>query len=426
VTKLNSIHRAVFESIRNFLALCDESGVIVYINLAGKNLLKSPQVEDVVGRPISDFVDPDFSDIMAQGLKIFVDEVEGVPLKLVTVTGTPIDTIFFVSELAEEFGQATFMVECRDISQFILAAESARYREKRLNTVLKAVEQAVISINEFGTILSFNEAAEKIFGYQRPQAIGKNVNIIMPEPHHSNHDAYIMRYLADGIPKIIGTTQELEGRRSDGSSFPIELTVTEQKEKEDRRSFIGIISDISQRKQQEERIRFLALHDTLTGLPNRNSFNLRIDEALKRAKRGGSRVGCMFLDLDNFKPINDSLGHEAGDHVLKAVADRLSKCIRETDMAARFGGDEFVVVLEKISTRNDLEKIAGNILEAFKVPIAFDEHHCTVGASIGISIYPDDALDKGLLMKSADEAMYTVKESGRNGYQFAGKLAGEE
>jgi diguanylate cyclase (GGDEF)-like protein len=127
----------------------------------------------------------------------------------------------------------------------------------------------------------------------------------------------------------------------------------------------------------------------------------------------------MYIDLDNFKPVNDRLGHEAGDHVLKSIAQRLLGTIRKTDFAARIGGDEFVVVLENIEKRADIETVAQGILKSLKSPIAFEGHACGVGASIGIAVYPDDAEDRDALTRAADEVMYRVKQSGRNDYRFA-------
>jgi len=412
---------ATFERLHAAILLCDGNGIVRHLNTAGTQLLHANHAENVIGRSVTDFVDPDFADLMAEGLDVFVAELEGVPLKLMAVDGKLIDIILYVSRYENFVGEADihYLIECRDISRFINASESARWREQRLNAVLNAVDQAVISIDQFGQITDFNEAAEKIFQHRRAEAIGKNISLLMPAPHRDRHDQYLHNYFASGDAKFIGRLNEFECVRADGEVFPAEITVSEQADKDDHPSFIGIIRDITLKKRQEERIRFLALHDALTELPNRYAFTERLERALSRASRGDQLAALMYIDLDNFKPVNDRLGHEAGDHVLKSIAQRLLGTIRKTDFAARIGGDEFVVVLENIEKRADIETVAQGILKSLKSPIAFEGHACGVGASIGIAVYPDDAEDRDALTRAADEVMYRVKQSGRNDYRFA-------
>lgn len=407
----------MLQTIEHFVCIC-EDGNIVWINNRGLSLLRAPNPDSVLGTPISNFVSEDFAELFEEGLGLLGDEPGGVPLNILTAAADQINVNFFVSSLPSEEGHECHLVECQDITDLIRASKETRGREERINAILKAVDQAVISIDEFGLIKSVNEVATKIFGYEKRDMLGNNISFLLPEPHRSSHDEYLMRYLATGHARVIDQTNELEAVRADGTQFPIELTVTEVPDNEGRSTFVGSIRDITVRKAQEERIRFLALNDALTGLPNRASFNDNIEEAVARAKRNKSGVALMFIDLDKFKPINDTLGHDAGDLVLKTVADRLIKIIRTTDSAARLGGDEFVVVLENVDKKEDVVVVAKTLLEKVPEPIPFEDTSCSVGLSIGISHFPTDADSVETLLNAADKAMYKVKEAGRNNYAF--------
>ena len=180
---------------------------------------------------------------------------------------------------------------------------------------------------------------------------------------------------------------------------------------------IGVAMDISERKQVEERIAHMAHHDALTGLPNRALLRDRIGQAIARAHRNQAEVAVLFIDLDRFKHINDSLGHEAGDSLLEAVATRISVCLREGDTVSRLGGDEFVIVLPDADSRS-AAAVAAKVLEALSMPFQLHEHDLHVTASIGISGYPGDGEDTDMLMRNADTAMYHAKDTGRANYQF--------
>jgi len=407
----------MLQRIEHFVCIC-EDGNITWINDSGLSLLRAPNPDSVLGVPIVNFVSDDFSELFEDGLGLLAEEPGGVPLNLLTATAELINVNFFVSPLPENDGRERHLIECQDITDLIKASQETRGREQRINAILKAVDQAVITIDEFGVIKSVNDVATRIFGYEKTDMLGVNVNMLMPEPHRTAHDDYLVRYLASGHAKVIDQTREFNAVRADGSLFPIELTVTVVPEKDGRKSFVGSVRDITVQKAQEERIRFLALNDALTGLPNRASFNDKIDEAVARAKRNKSGIALMFIDLDKFKPINDTYGHDAGDLVLKTVAKRLTSTIRETDTAARLGGDEFVVILENITDKNDTKAVAKNLLDKVPEPIPFEDTSCSVGLSIGISHYPSDADSVEELLNAADRAMYKVKEAGRNNFSF--------
>ncbi|MDH3354782.1 MAG: EAL domain-containing protein, partial [Chromatiales bacterium] len=182
--------------------------------------------------------------------------------------------------------------------------------------------------------------------------------------------------------------------------------------------YIGVFSDISNIKETERQLEDLAYTDTLTGLPNRQLFHDRLDHELLRAHRQESRVALFFIDLDQFKRVNDTLGHHIGDELLKEVAERLKGCVRENDTVARLGGDEFTVILSDIISSRVVADIAQKIIDLLSNPFKLGENEIFIGASIGISLYPDDGLDEELLTRNADAAMYHAKDMGRGNFQF--------
>ena len=181
---------------------------------------------------------------------------------------------------------------------------------------------------------------------------------------------------------------------------------------------IGVSQDITERKRQEEEIRYLAYHDTLTGLPNRRLLDDRLRQNVYMAQRRDGRLAVMVIDLDHFKAVNDTCGHKTGDAVLREVAHRLSTCVRKADTLARPGGDEFVVVMSELSLESDCALVAEKILRALEPGIEVDGQVFSMGASIGISLFPSDAGDGEALLRNADVAMYRAKELGRNNYRF--------
>jgi diguanylate cyclase (GGDEF)-like protein len=182
--------------------------------------------------------------------------------------------------------------------------------------------------------------------------------------------------------------------------------------------FRGVIRDITERKRIEQQLNYLATHDVLTGLPNRILFMDRLELALVQSRRNRHKLAVMMFDLDDFKNVNDTLGHMVGDKLLKEVGNRLTGLLRQNDTVARLGGDEFIVLLSDFERMEDVNRIAGIILKAFQQPFVCGNHKIDTKASIGIAIYPDDCEDMESLLKKSDMAMYSVKVQGRNGYKF--------
>lgn len=292
-----------------------------------------------------------------------------------------------------------------------------RDSENRVQAVLDNVDEGIIAIAENGNIELFNPGAERMFGYRSADVIGKNVSMLMPEPYHSEHDAYLEHYLRTGDVRVIGIGREVTAQRSNGEVFPIDLRVSEFY-LTGRRQFIGTIRDITERKVSEEKILHLANHDALTGLPNRRLLQDRIEQTIARAQRSGTKFSVMFLDLDQFKPINDSLGHNTGDMLLQTVAGRILACLREEDTVARQGGDEFIVLLSSMDSPRDAMVVAQKILSALVLPYSIGIHELHISVSIGIAVYPEDGRDVETLLKNSDMAMYHAKQAGRGNYRF--------
>jgi diguanylate cyclase (GGDEF)-like protein len=266
-----------------------------------------------------------------------------------------------------------------------------------------------------------------MLGYQDPSLlIGKNMHRLI---HHSYADGSPMPIercrvnaaLREGMP--VHADDEVFWR-ADGSSFPVEYWSYPQVARNAVAGAVVTFLDISERRKAEETIRHMATHDGLTDLPSLRLYRDRLEMAMGSARRNKAQAAVMFLDLDGFKAVNDGFGHDAGDEVLKEVAARLRSALRETDTVARAGGDEFVLVLTDLQSPEGAAQIAGKILQLIAQPIRHKGSLVTVGASIGISVFPRDADEADELIKLADEAMYSVKKAGKNSYSFAGE-AGE-
>ncbi|HUW76299.1 MAG TPA: diguanylate cyclase [Gallionella sp.] len=290
--------------------------------------------------------------------------------------------------------------------------------ESRIRAVLENVDEGIVTISAAGNIQLFNPGAERIFGYSSKDVIDKNIAMLMPEPYRSGHDGYLERYLRTGEARMIGRAREVIGKRSNGEVFPMDLRISEF-HLDGIRQFIGTMRDITERKDAEEKILHLAHYDTLTDLPNRRLVQDRIQQTFASARRLKTKFAVMFVDIDNFKKINDHYGHDTGDLFLQMAAQRLTgSLLRADDTVGRQGGDEFIVLLANLSADKDAALVAQKILDALSAPFMINEQEIRSGASIGIAIYPKDGDNVDTLLKNSDAAMYAAKDAGRNNYQF--------
>lgn len=321
--------------------------------------------------------------------------------------------------------------------------EQVKNSEARERRIRDMMIDSVIIIDHKGIIQEFNKAAEINLGYSEHEIIGKNVDLLMTSADKNQHDQYIDNYLQTGRSQIIGVGREIIARRKDDTTFFADLSISKLASNENGPPlFIGTLHDVSDRKENElqllqnqndlklrvkQRTKELATandllsqqanFDALTGLANRYLFFDRLKQTMGQAKRHGYSLAILFIDLDGFKNINDLCGHDVGDEVLKKIAQRM-QCLRDEDTVARIGGDEFSIILNEINDISCIAQVVEKIIKAINQPLNLTEKNIPVGASVGISVYPNDNIDPDELLKQADIAMYQSKDKGKNTYTF--------
>jgi diguanylate cyclase (GGDEF)-like protein/PAS domain S-box-containing protein len=327
-----------------------------------------------------------------------------------------------ITPVCSDSGDVTHFVAVKhDITERRRAAQELCDREDKLRLILESTAEAIYGIDLEGRCTFCNPACLRLLGYKHSdELLGKNMHDLI---HHSRSNERKLPEEECRIFRAFKTGQEIHVDdevlwKADGTSFPAEYWSYPQRKGEDIVEAVVTFIDITERKAAEEQIRSLAYYDTLTGLPNRILLQDRLAQALAGASRHQDKVALLFLDLDHFKVINDSLGHSVGDLLLKQVAERLKQETREQDTVSRLGGDEFVVVLSGIRQIADSAVTAERIMNAMTSEFVIQGHSLNVGCSLGISIFPDDGRDGEILVKHADAAMYCAKENGRNDFQF--------
>lgn len=298
-----------------------------------------------------------------------------------------------------------------------------RESEKKMRSVVEGALDCIVMMDDKGNIVEFNPAAERTFGYKRDEVIGRNlVNVIIPSASRQGHIEGFRRFSELGESKMLGKRIELTAMRADGTEFPVELAITAF-DWTGSRMMVGFIRDITDRKKAELEINDLAYYDPLTKLPNRRLLRERLETTLLAERQLETFSAILFIDLDNFKILNDTRGHDVGDLLLIEVSARLKSCVRAEDTVARLGGDEFVVILEQLS--GDIEQataqaeLAGEKIRKelgrFYLIKDFD-HYST--PSIGINMFHGEEMSVDELLKRADTAMYQAKQAGRNAVRF--------
>ncbi len=264
-------------------------------------------------------------------------------------------------------------------------------------------------------IVYVNPAFERITGYSAAEVMGRNCRFL----HGEEHNQQGTRTLSQAVRDSHEAKVVVRNYRKDGSPFWNELLIAPVRGEDGAIThFVGVQNDISEQKRAEKNLLHMATHDALTGLPNRSLLQDRIGQAITYANRTQREVALLFIDVDRFKNINDSLGHTMGDLLISNLAQRLRSAVRMIDTVARVGGDEFVIVLTDIARESDVTQIIPNLLDAITRPMAVAGHELSVTASIGVSLYPRDGDDSTSLLKNADTAMYRAKEAGRNDFRF--------
>ena len=296
--------------------------------------------------------------------------------------------------------------------------EALRRANSMLSSHINNTPLAVIEWDPEFRLVRWSRQAENIFGWSADEVLGMPIDGNQLRPRGGSRGGRRPARSADDgpEPQATGLTRNY---RKDGDMIWCEWYHSALLDADGEIvSILSFVQDVSTRIQAEERLQYMATRDALTGLPNRLLLHERLAQAIAQAKRSGRRVGVLFIDLDRFKNVNDTLGHRIGDELLKSVTRELSTALRETDLLARLGGDEFMVIVEDFDDPSVLGRIAQKLLDAIAQPFRIEDHDIYVTSSIGISVYPDDSDDPEELLKHADVAMYRSKELGRNTYQF--------
>jgi diguanylate cyclase (GGDEF)-like protein/PAS domain S-box-containing protein len=408
---------AVLHGIQDAVLLHDTDGNVLFYN---QKLLSMLDVEEQKMETLGSFFDFSADDINFQaGMKFFADAVEGKDQVFTwqikrPEDGSVLDAEVFLTRI-KHGRKWTVLATIKDITDKKRIEQDLVNSEKRYRQLVEYSPDGIV-IHRDGVIKYINPAGAKIFGGAAEDILGCEVLSFFQEEDRP--------MIADRLKKLYGQeasmpVAEAKMLRRDGRIAHVEFAAIPFS-LDGRTAVQVVIRDVTQKKIQEEYIRYLALHDTLTGLPNRDLLSDRITLAVERRKRDKKMLAVIYIDLDGFKPVNDTLGHAAGDIALKKISHRLNESIRKSDTAARIGGDEFVVLLEAIHDREEIEVIAKRILDSINEELVIDKTVFHIGASMGISIYPDHGKDPVKLMALADRSMYIAKNSGKNRYIFCG------
>lgn len=322
----------------------------------------------------------------------------------------------FSAHLIQMGGETCILSSVNDITDRKHAEEKLKRQQRFLSDLIENSGTLISVKSREGHYILVNRRWEISTGFKREDIIGRNVEEIFPGEigkYYRMHDLEVLKS---------GSVMEME-EKLESPNGPRFFLVIKFPLKDDNGMIYGIcgmMTDITERKENEEKIRHLATHDVLTDLPTMRLARDRLSMAMGMSMRHNNKTAVMFIDLDGFKAVNDTMGHDTGDHVLKEVAERILSCIRKTDTAARVGGDEFLVISTEIHITDDAAQIAENIIHLVSRPVMMDDRKICIGTSIGISLYPDHGNDMEQLIKRADEAMYRVKKSGKSGYCISG------
>jgi len=356
----------------------------------------------------------DFSTVYQTGKPL-----KGLSYNLVRKDGTIEIAELSVSPRRNQEGQIIgFCAIGRDVTERIHMEEALRQSEERYRNILAEIEEGYYELDLAGNITFLNKSACRQFGYSEEELIGTNYRVYVPKED--------VKGVYKAWNKVYRTGEPLKSYpfatvRKDGTQMFVENSVSPLRDKEGKIiGFRAVSRDVTEHKLYEQKIAEMATHDSLTGLPNRTLLSDRLTMGLALSRRTGNRLAVLMLDLDKFKAVNDTMGHGAGDQLLKAVAERLQSVTRKSDTIARVGGDEFVLVLPQVSQPANASRLAQRILDVFREPLVFDGHQLNITTSIGIAVYPEDGKDIEILLKNADTAMYRAKEQGRDAYRFYG------
>lgn len=391
------------------------------INPAGANMLGMWPVETLIGRKFIEFVHPDFREKLEGGLEKLLHEQGRISLCLKRADGVEVDielsAIPYRGEHTEESAGQSIMLMARDVSERIRAVRQLAAREEYLRKVMDTVVDGIVTVNEAGMIETVNPAIEGVFGYHRGELIDQPATVLLDAGTEAFSADHLQNYLKNGQSAYIGHRHEVTGLRKNGATVPIELAISVLNVG-GRHVFIGTVHDITERNQNAARLREMATHDPLTGMPNRAAFMEQLASAIERADAGGHRVTVLLANLDNFKSINDGLGHDIGDKLLVAAGRRMEEHLLDKGFVTHLGADSYGLIVESVQNEQDARALAGELLTLTARPFTIESKEIYISASIGIGLYPVIADGHTDLLRKVDTAVHHAKDLGRANFQF--------
>jgi diguanylate cyclase (GGDEF)-like protein/PAS domain S-box-containing protein len=409
--------RALVETSGDIVWAVDQAGCYTYVNGAALEAILGYRAEEVIGFPITQFADPvsaqafddEFYRLSESGGTIDVGGLfrrrDGHPVHL------SIRAIALHDDAGRFIGASGTAV---DVSNLKAAESQLRQSLAEQEAILDSATVGIAIVDE-GIIVRANRELARIFGYAAETMTGLPIGTCFPE---GSETAALLPAIEEAVAARGVYDEDVTCRRSDTGAFWCRIAVRRFDQAGARRATIWIVQDVSDRKQKEQAVIHASLHDALTGLPNRALLSDRLEQAIRHAARAGTRFGVLFLDLDRFKVVNDTVGHDGGDELLRVIAERLRRRVRASDTVARQGGDEFIVMLPDVRSSADVERIAADLLAEIAKPIPIFGTDYVVTGSIGICLYPEHGADATSLLRNADAAMYRAKDLGKNGYRF--------
>lgn len=395
----------------------DDKGIYIHINTTELNWLGYTR-EEVIGKMhVTDFLTPTGLRLFNESFPKFKERgfINDLEFEFVRKNGTKFIGLVNATAIYDEnhkyLMSRTTMV---DITKRKKIEYALRESEERFRNAMDNAPIGMAIISPDGILTRINETLAKLLAYEKIELEQLNIDDIT-NPDDLNLDVQQCHDLIAG--KISHYKIEKRLIRKDNVLVWVQLTYSIVKDSTNQPLYyIAQIEDISERKQYQESVHHLAYHDTLTNLPNRRLLHDKLDRTIEKARISHQALAVIYVDLDNFKSINDTLGHEIGDELLKVIAARLSDEVRDTDIVSRTGGDEFIILLTKVSSEKDAELIANSLINTIRSPIFIREHKLKMTVSIGIAIFPRDGKNAKLLMRSADRAMYAAKNAGKDQY----------
>ena len=396
----------LFDALKDFIFIFDEEGHILHYNRAvTESLGYNPQ--ELIGKPIAT-VQPEYQQESAK--EMMVDVIAGrrlsCPLPILHATG---EQIMVETRVNHGYwnGQPALICISQDISERLVAEE----RQKLAASVFDNAHEGIVITDPSGRIIEVNNTFSELTGYPRDEAIGQTPKLLKS----GHHDPAFYQEMWQRIAEDGYWRGEIWNRKKSGEIFVELLTIsTVRNRKGEIANYVAIFSDITVIKQHQQRLEHLAHYDALTQLPNRMLLGDRLQLAMAQTERNGKMLAICYLDLDNFKPINDKFGHSAGDFLLIEVAQRLKTCVRAGDTVSRLGGDEFVMLISNLEDLHECDYAVSRIIGALTQPFRVSDHSISISASIGVTLYPHDGSDADTLLRHADQAMYAAKQGGRN------------